>query len=135
MDVKPAIRLRAHCGHPAEFVGHLEADGMAGNGLERLTEPSALVECDEGAGEGREGEMDVRAAFVADGQASESRQPRQRTLDDPAVAAQALTALDPPARNAGHDPAGPAFPTATAVVVGFVGVQLAGPAARASRAA
>ncbi|MDQ0544345.1 hypothetical protein QO001_003279 [Methylobacterium brachiatum] len=79
--------------------------------------------------------MDIRAAFVADGQPPETRQPRQRTLDDPTVAAQALTAFDAPARNAGHDPAGPAFPAATAVVVGFVGVQLAGPVARASTAA
>lgn len=46
-----------------------------------------------------------------------------------------MTAFDAPARNAGHDPAGPAFSVATAAVVGFVGVQLAGPVAWASTAA
>jgi hypothetical protein len=74
-----------------------------------------LVECVEGAGEGREGEVDVGAMFIADGQTAEAREPRQRTLDHPTVAAQALTASDAPA--------------ATAVIVGFVGVQLAGPVA------
>ena len=94
-----------------------------------------MVECDEGAGQRREGEVDVRAAFVADGQAAESSQPRQRTLDDPTVAAQALVALDPTARDTRYDPADSAFLAAAAVVVGFVGVQLAGPMAWAATAA
>jgi hypothetical protein len=36
-----------------------------------------------------------------------------------------MTGFDPPARNAGLDPAGQAFPSETAVVVVFAGVQLA----------
>ena len=93
-----------------------------------------MVEGHEGAGQGGEGEVDVGATLIADGQTAEAGEPRQRTLDDPAVAAQALTAFDAPARDTRLDSASPAFPAATAVIVGFVGVQLAGPVAWASRA-
>lgn len=39
------IRLCALCGHPAELVGHPEADDMAGNGLakENRADTSAVV--------------------------------------------------------------------------------------------
>ena len=78
--------------------------------------------------------MDVGAALIADGKTAEAGEPRQRALDRPTVAAQALTAFDAPARDTRPDPAGSAFPAATMVIVGFVGVQLAGPVAWASTA-
>jgi hypothetical protein len=54
--------------------------------LERLTKPS-LDEApgDEGGSEGREGEVDVGALFVADRQASELPEPSERPLRHPAV--------------------------------------------------
>ena len=66
--------------------------------------------------------MDVGASFVADSQAAEADEPRQGAFHDPAVTAQALTPLDPAARDAGHDPAFPA-----AVERGTMPIQLPGP--------
>jgi hypothetical protein len=93
---------------------------------ERLTAPPALVEGHEGTGQGGEGKVGVGAALIADGQMAEAGDPRQRALDHPTVAAQALTALDPPARDTRPDSAAPVFPAATVVVVGLVGVHLPG---------
>ena len=103
--------------------------------LERLTEPSDLVEADEGAGERGEGPVDVGAAFVADGQAPEADQPGQGPFHDPTVAPEAVGALDAAARDAGRDGAGAALGAASAVVVGLVCVELFGPASRPSTAA
>src|SRR4051812_27530896 len=44
-------------------------------GLERLTEPSDLVEGDEACGEAGEGFVDVGASLVTDGQAVEAVEP------------------------------------------------------------
>ena len=98
--------------------------------LERLTEPSDLVEGDEAGGEACEGFVDVGALLVADGQAAEAVEPRVGTLDDPAVTAEPLAALDAASRDAGHDPPGPALLPPGLGVVGFVSVQLAGSATR-----
>lgn len=100
--------------------------------LERLTEPSALVKGDEGASQGREGEVDVGASFITDGEATEAGKPRQGAFHDPAVSSQALAALDAPAGDARYDPARPAFAAAAPMVVGLVRVQLVRPAARAT---
>ena len=74
--------------------------------------------------------MDVGAALVADGEAAEAREPGQRAFDHPAVAAQTVRAIHAAARDARRDRAGAAFGPASAVVVGFVGVELARAASR-----
>ena len=72
--------------------------------------------------------MDVGAALVADGRAAEAGQPGQGALDDPAMAAQAIRALDAAARDAGGDGSRPALVPAAAVIVGLVRVELPGSA-------
>jgi hypothetical protein len=74
--------------------------------------------------------MDVGPSLVADGKAAELGEPGQRPLDDPPVPAQTLAALDAAAGNAVLDPSAGESPTAAAVIVGLVGVQLRGPLAR-----
>src|SRR3989440_741258 len=80
-----------------------------------------------------EGLMDLRAALVAHGEAAELGQPGQRTLHDPAVAAQAGAALDALAGNAALDPPPPQGDPTGRAVIRLVGVQLvrtlAGPSA------
>jgi hypothetical protein len=49
-------------------------------------QPPDLPDADDGAGEGGEGEVDVGAALVADGEASEPGEPGQGALDFPAEA-------------------------------------------------
>ncbi len=68
--------------------------------------------------------MYVGAAFVADGKAAEAGEPGEGPLDHPAMASELLATFDAASGNAGRDRAGPAFPTATLVIVAFVGVQL-----------
>ncbi len=48
------------------------------------------IEADEAAAEGEEDPVDVGAALVADGRAAVAVEPGEGSLDDPAVAAQAL---------------------------------------------
>lgn len=91
--------------------------------LERLTEPSALVEGDERFAEGGEG---VVAALVSDAQSPEVVEPGVRALDDPSVASELLSALDSTAGDARNDSASMALLAAVAGVVGLVGMQLFG---------
>ena len=49
--------------------------------------------------------MDICAALVTDGEATEAAEPRQRAFHDPAVPAQALAAVDPASGDPGLDPA------------------------------
>ena len=100
-------------------------------GLELLTKPSFdEAPDDEDDRQGREGEMDVGPSLVADGETTELGEPRQRALDDPPVTSQSLAALDPAPGDAGLDAAAGRRPTAAAVVVGLVSVQLRGTLAR-----
>lgn len=82
----------------------------------------------EGASERGEGEVEVGAALVADGEAAKAGQPGQRSLDDPAVAAEPFAALDVAPSGPGRDSAGSALAPATAMIVSLVGVQLIGSA-------
>jgi hypothetical protein len=68
--------------------------------------------------------QDVEPALIPDGQSAKSGEPRQRTLDNPAVVAQTLRAIDTPASYARRDAPAPRGPAAVVVVVSFVGVQL-----------
>ena len=99
-------------------------------GLERLTEPADLVQADEGCGEGHEGEVDVVAALVADGEAAEAGHPREGSFDNPAVAAEALGAVDAGPGDARGDAALAQDVPHRAAPVGLVGVQLLRPSAR-----
>lgn len=68
--------------------------------------------------------MHVGASLVADRQASKPTQPGQGAFDHPAIAAQALAALDAFARDAHLDVASGQRLPAARDVIGFVGVQL-----------
>ena len=92
--------------------------------LERLTKPSALVEADERASECGEGQMDVLATLIANGETAEAVEPCQCTLDYPAIPSQALTDVHTAAGNPGHNGALAAFRAAATMIIGFVGVQL-----------
>ena len=68
--------------------------------------------------------MDVPPALVADRQPAEARQPGQRPFHDPAVAAELLAGLDPPARNAAVDATLAEALAAARDVVGLVRMDL-----------
>jgi hypothetical protein len=87
-----------------------------------------LAEADQGAGECREGEVDVGAVLVSDGQATVSGEPGKGALDNPTVSSEVGAALDPTARDARGDAPDAALLAAAAVVVSLVGVELARPA-------
>ena len=78
--------------------------------------------------------MDVGSALVADGEAAELAEPRERALDDPAVPSELCACLDAAAGDArldvaaGQGTSAAAAGPAAAMVVGFVGVEFAGPA-------
>lgn len=74
--------------------------------------------------------MDVGAPLIADGEAAKAVQPCQCPLDDPAMSAQSFAAVYTSPGNAGLNPALPAFAPAAAMVIGLVGVELAGALAR-----
>jgi len=73
--------------------------------------------------------MNIRAAFVADGQPSEPTEPRQGPLDHPSVSAQRLTRVDPFAGDAPDDVPRPAGVPAAGNIVRLVGVHLDRPSA------
>ena len=79
--------------------------------------------------------MEVGTSLVADCQATETGDPRQGTLDDPAMSSEVAAALDAAAGDARHDAPRPAFLPAAAMIVGLVGVQFVRPPARATAAA
>jgi hypothetical protein len=88
------------------------------------------LEADEGAAELEESLVDVRPAFVADGEPAEAVKPGEGALDDPAMAAETLAGLDPLAGDPAADAASVQRPSAAAGVVGLVGVELSRPLAR-----
>ena len=96
------------------------------------TKPGQLCPADEDTGEGREGEMQVDASLVADGQSAEAGGPSQGALHDPAMAAEVLAALDAPSSDPWCDAAGPALAPAATVIAALVGVQLVRSASRAT---
>lgn len=63
-------------------------------------------------------------ACVADGEAAEAGKLGEGALCHTAMATELLAGLDPALGNTRHDPAGPAFPTATLVIVTLVGMKL-----------
>lgn len=75
--------------------------------------------------------MDVDAAFVSDGEPSEAVDPCEASFDDPSMAAEFLRGVLASAGDARLDIPARAGIAAASVIVGFVGVQLAWPAARA----
>src|SRR6266545_5487094 len=87
------------------------------------------VVADASAGQDGEGVEALGVAVVADAEPPVSGQPGDRPFGLPAVAAQPLGRLDPAAGDADLDPAPGQAAAAAAVVVGLVGVDLAGPAA------
>ncbi len=54
-----------------------------------------MIEADEGTAQGQEGLIEVRAPLVPDRQPPVPIEPRERSFDHPAVAAQALAGVDP----------------------------------------
>ena len=68
--------------------------------------------------------MDVEPALVADREATKASEPSKGALNNPSVLAQPLAALDATARDAVLDATPEAGASATAVVVGLVGMQL-----------
>ena len=89
---------------------------------------------DEGGGEGVEGCPDILPALIADREAAEASEPGQGSLDHPAMAAQALAAVDPAPGDARLDAACATGPAATGIVVSLVSVQLARRSARTASA-
>ncbi len=128
-------------GHRAGYSGakrkkgsklHLAVDTLGH--LLTVSQPLQVVEADQGTGEVQEGAVHRHAPLVADRQAPVPGQPRQRPLHDPPVTAEPGGGLDPLPRDAVLDPALDAGVAAAAVVVALVGVELRGPAPRASAA-
>lgn len=76
--------------------------------------------------------MDVGAPFVPDHQTAEAMQPREITLGDPAIPAQAFVRLDPFTCDAWRDPAGTETSNVGSRAVSKVCVQLAGSAPRST---
>ena len=74
--------------------------------------------------------MDVASPLVAGDKPAEAADPGEGALDDPPVAAQLLAGIDATACDAGSDPPTTAGLSATAMVVGFVGVELVRAASR-----
>ena len=74
--------------------------------------------------------MDVGSALVAGGEAAELAEPREGAFHHPPVPPEPCTALDAVPCDAGLDVAAGQSPTAAAMIVSLVGVELAGPASR-----
>ncbi len=73
--------------------------------------------------------MDVRSPLVAYREPAVLRQPRQRALHHPPVAAQSLTAVFSSPDDAAHNAATAQTRSTAREIVGLVGVQLLGPPA------
>ena len=75
-----------------------------------------------------EGLADVGSALIAHGDAAEAGEPSQGALDDPAMTAQAVGAINAATGDARRDAPRAAGQAAGGVIIGFVGMQLGGPA-------
>ena len=96
------------------------------------TKPPDLPDADDGGGECGEGEVNVGAALMSNGETAELGEPRQRPLHLPAMAPEPFAAVDAAPCDTRGDPTGAAFTAASAVVIAFVGVELVRPTARSS---
>ncbi|KIQ61868.1 hypothetical protein TR51_21730 [Kitasatospora griseola] len=67
-------------------------------------------------------------AFVAAVESAEAAEPGDGALDHPSVSAEALGGVDASAGDARWDPASSQVSADESVIVGFVAVELAGPA-------
>jgi hypothetical protein len=76
--------------------------------------------------------VDVRAALIADGEATESMKPGQRPLHDPPVSPQLLLRLDAAPRDPRSDASGATSPSTAREVVALVGMKLRRPLPRRS---
>ena len=94
----------------------------------RLTQPAQSPQADDGTGQGQKRHMGRDAALEADPELAEGRQPRMRALDHPAMTAQTLLALDALAGDTHPDAPPPQMLAAAFAVVGFVRMELVGPA-------
>jgi hypothetical protein len=93
------------------------------------------VPTDQRAPDVQERQMHVRPPLVPDAQAPVTIQPRQRPLDHPAMPAEPLATLYPPARDARRDRTPAQLLPQRLRVVRLVGVQLRGALARATHRA
>jgi hypothetical protein len=91
------------------------------------------VPADESGGEMVESFEDVGASLVADGQPAEAAEPGQGVLYYPAMAPQALAALDAAPCDPVADPSPAQDTTAARQIIGFVGGELGWALARPSR--
>lgn len=96
--------------------------------LECLTKPTALVEADECASKCGEGQMDVLASFIANGETAEAVEPSQCALHHPAMPSQVLTVVHTAAGNPAHNGALTAFGPAAPMIIDLIGGQLMRPA-------
>ena len=78
--------------------------------------------------------MDVSASLIPDHETAKAMEPRDRSLDDPAMAPEARVRVDLRTRDARRDPARSARSAVGPRAVPLVSVQLRGTAARASDA-
>ena len=101
--------------------------------LECLSKPSCeVVQTDECTAKMEEAFVDVGTTFITDRQTSKATQPGQRALDDPAIATQALAALDTLARDSHLDVPLVQRLAAARDVIGLVSIQLGWPFARST---
>jgi hypothetical protein len=91
------------------------------------------TEADNGAGNQRQGNGDVRAALVSNGQTAKLAQPCQCALHNPTVPPQPLARVHPPASNTGSDSPSPQIRPTAGKVVRLVGMDLLGPSAWSPR--
>ena len=79
--------------------------------------------------------MDIGTSLVSDDEASAAVEPGEGALDDPAVSAQPVLALDPTSGDAGRDVARATGAAAAGEVARLIGVQFVGSAPRPTAAA
>ena len=104
-----------------------------GCGLVLLTEPLFdEAPGDEGCGESGESEVDVGSALVTGCKAAKLAEPSKRALHHPSMPPKPCAALNAAAGDASLDVAAGQGATAAAMVVGFVGVELARSSSRRS---
>lgn len=85
-----------------------------------------MFPADDRTGDRRKGDVQVSAAYVADGEASEADQPTPSALHDPAVEAEVLAARDASVRNPRCNVAGVELTLAATISVDLTGMHLAG---------
>lgn len=130
--VTPAIEARgpAAAGVIADALQLAERLG-ADTPLEVMSKPRRQrAIADDGAGQDGEGEGNVGAALVSDGEAPEFGEPGECALDDPAMLSEMGAALNALPGNAMLDAAFGASLATAGIVIPLVGMQLAGPMAR-----